>query len=153
MLGKHKREYGVFRRNSTSDTLEPVLDHQDLFKHYFEARFEPLPHATTKTSSVLDHQAQSDDSDNQESEWGGLSDDGHPLSVEVVDHADTATTEPEDVQISDLKSFMVGLMKTWLLFPLTDIPYRVLSLLEKYVKIRKAALPRLWKRTTLKHST
>ena len=123
MLGKRKRDSAVLRRSLTSNTTESEPNHQQLFKQYFESRFEPLPEEQLGTPSLIEEESQSDDSELKELEWDGFSDTENSITgVEVVDHAKKSTTEADDHQPTGFKSFMASFLAAQILLFLTISP-------------------------------
>lgn len=121
MLGKRKREVVVATRETSqrsSDderpTAIPSIDGRDVFRKYFESTFEPLPKSQTGTPSLLEDDAISPSlSEDEESEWEGLSESGkeQQTAVEVVElPAATTTEEADDVELQrqQYKTFMVS---------------------------------------------
>jgi hypothetical protein len=111
-LGKRKRECIVIRKEEP--VANPEYDrstHQDLFKEYFESRFQPLPEEQLESGQVSreDSVDKNDDSSSEESDWEGLSDDG-PTSpmIQIVDHGSLAYTQTSDNSSVEQKSFMVS---------------------------------------------
>ena len=110
MLGKRKRDKTVIRRKETEQDSDSGTDHQQLFRHYFETRFNPLPEPESHTSSLLEEDA-SEEVDSQESEWEGFSEynDDSPPIVEVVEHSKPTVTDLDFTRRTQLKAFMVNL--------------------------------------------
>ena len=108
MLGKRKRDKTVTRRNETEQDSDSGTDHQQLFRHYFESRFDPLPETESQTPS-LSEEAASEETDSHESEWEGFSEDhdDSPPIVEVVEHSKPTVTDLDFTRRSQLRSFMV----------------------------------------------
>ncbi|KAH8603161.1 hypothetical protein B0O99DRAFT_680118 [Bisporella sp. PMI_857] len=79
-LGKRKRRIPPAARNEEDDTAK--LHAQEVFRRHFEAHFQPIPEAK---KVVGDIKKVSDD-ESEESEWGGISEDGD--DVQVVEHTD-----------------------------------------------------------------
>jgi hypothetical protein len=92
------------------DTSTNESDHQDLFKKYFESRFEPLAEPKPEFSSpVEDPESEKDDGGSEESEWEGLSE-NTPQSpaVQVVVHSKHTMAESDDLTLSEYRSFMAS---------------------------------------------
>lgn len=123
MPGKRKREVIPLRRANVEEPAETPTEHQKLFRRYFESRFEPLSEVNIRTPSLLDA-SESVDSDAEDSEWEGFPEDGNSLpKVEVVELSKPGNGLPEsdDIERSELKSFMVSLCIVWQSFSLTKI--------------------------------
>lgn len=110
MIGKRKRETTVFHREEQASAATSDRPRAELFRKYFEARFEPLPQSTTTTSNPAKNESQESietDEQSEDSSWEGLPEDASPPRVDVVEH------QSQDVSIKDLerpfefKSFMV----------------------------------------------
>jgi hypothetical protein len=101
-----------------------VIDAQEIFRRHFEAQFKPLPVvAPVRVAPALKEDQEDDISDEEESEWDGISEeDGevNPYSarfilctltpvddnkVEIIDHAST-TLQTSTMSKSELKKFM-----------------------------------------------
>ena len=116
MLGKRKRELAVApRQTPRSQKEEESVDdssaaNNDVFRHYFESTFEPLPHTENDTLSVSEDEEQSARSSEEESDWEGLSDPVTAVStVQVVEHkvARLEEDENDEQQRQRYKEFMV----------------------------------------------
>ena len=110
MLGKRKRDHATVRRVQLQEQ-EVVQsgsdqDAADVFKKYFESRFEPLD-VTVSTPDTAHPEALDDDSTADESAWSGIEDgETSGTEVEVVQHATLSrTTAGNDVR-SEYKTFM-----------------------------------------------
>ena len=113
MLGKRKREIVLMRGRKEEESTESQSDHHQLFRQYFESRFEPLPEEEAQTPCLID-ESDRDSDDSEESEWEGFSEEEHTSpAVQVVEHAKPATADSDDVQRSELKAFMASLMLLW----------------------------------------
>lgn len=113
MVGKRKREYSVVNRDdatasSGSGQAAPSNAAQDVFRRYFEARFEPIeqPGQSPPTQELASDSSETGSSD-AESEWDGLSgEDESDAGVEVVDYARADRADgPVDKKIR--QAFMV----------------------------------------------
>lgn len=129
MIGKRKREVTVVSReeaDSDSDSEPPVSSAaaHDVFRNFFESRFEPLEPvqrpAREEDSSVERHIEQdkledtSEDASEEDSEkeWSGISEDGGEedsgqQAVEVVEFTDVRNPNEDILDKRVLKSFMV----------------------------------------------
>ena len=108
MLGKRKRRApesgntGVRGQSDGSDTSE--LDAQEIFRRHFETQFKPLPNAQPASRLPVE---ESDDDSEEESDWGGISDD-QETEVQVVEHTE-AQARTAAMSKEELKAFMVCL--------------------------------------------
>ncbi len=110
MSGKRKRENVVMQQGDLREATEGQLDHQQVFRQYFESRFEPLLDGEVPTSNLAE-ESEVDDGDSGGSEWQGFSEDDHYSSpvVEVIEHGKpNITDDSEVVRRSEAKSFMVS---------------------------------------------
>jgi hypothetical protein len=128
MLGKRKREVTVARRepvvHEELDTQASPVQSHDLFRKYFEAKFNPLAgHQIDTVHSVDDNDEgiSSDEDDDEldeedigdsesvDSEWSGISE--HAVEVpivEVIDYGQHSGTLNNGLNAKALqKSFMV----------------------------------------------
>jgi len=91
MLGKRKRNLEIVARESLrNEAFHQTSDNptqRDVFRHYFESHFEPLPQSPPSlTLSEEKEQIEEDDSC-EESDWSGFEDEREPAhAVEVVEH-------------------------------------------------------------------
>lgn len=104
-LGKRKRQAPETvqhdLRESSEDCGSSEVDAQELFRQHFEARFKPLP-VVKKAEKVVEVP---EDEIEQESDWGGISEDGEG-GVQVVEHTD-AQARMALMSKEELKAFMV----------------------------------------------
>lgn len=118
MLGKRKRDVAVVRRQSGSSpeqeravSPDGSADEQDIFRRYFESTFEPLPETEIlKPSGHNAEEEESEVSDQNDSDWEGLSETGtYGKAIQVVEHqsARTPSDDREDER-KQYKSFMVS---------------------------------------------
>jgi hypothetical protein len=112
MIGKRKRETRrITRTDQTSSSTTLGSPDLNIFKKYFETRFEPLQGETTKE---VGSPRTSDDLDTSSdaaslSDWDGLSS-GEPIPpVEVVEHGKESIDLVDQVQ--QAKAFMVCLVQ------------------------------------------
>lgn len=119
MPGKRKRETAVISRTTEEGEnreLSPDVaeSSHDIFRRYFENRFEPLepfpdkgPPSTQPTTAMSEDEDEDEDAD---SEWDGISDENDDSpQVEVVEH--TGSRNVTDNMLVDKKArkaFMVG---------------------------------------------
>ncbi|KAL2752473.1 hypothetical protein ACRALDRAFT_1072402 [Sodiomyces alcalophilus JCM 7366] len=99
-----------------SRNTEPTISEEEaqaIFRRHFEAQFKPLPEQPKSKIPVVDHDAATDaDETDDDSEWGGISDeedgdDRSEQSVEVVDHTSSITLDPTaSMSKRELKAFM-----------------------------------------------
>ena len=118
MLGKRKRDVAVARRQNESSleqgqTISPdgSDNDQDVFRRYFESTFEPLPESEkVKPSSHDSDEEENEVSDEIESDWEGLSEDGaNVTAIQVVEHKTAPTTsDRREDERQQYKSFMVS---------------------------------------------
>lgn len=93
---------------------EPSLDclqhpHRDLFRHYFESRFEPL----TRTFKYADQSAENPNHSSRSSspsEWEGFSDDVTIPQVDVVEYEEREKSSHVQSDRQCGKGFMVELL-------------------------------------------
>lgn len=119
MLGKRKRELAVAPRRTSptqgdgdSDADSPIED-QEIFRRYFEATFEPLPHNENGISQAVEVEEQTGQSLDEESDWEGLSDAGNEITtVQIVEHKtvhqDHDPGDDDERQRQQYKQFMVS---------------------------------------------
>jgi hypothetical protein len=112
MIGKRKRETRrITRTDEASSSTTPRPPDLDIFKQYFETRFESLEGESTKEDGSSRN---SDDLDTSSdaaslSDWDGLSS-GEPIPpVEVIEHGKESTDVID--HIHQPKAFMVRLAK------------------------------------------
>ena len=112
MLGKRKRDHAAIPRESlheieVHEATKPVLV-TDLFRQYFEAKFEPLPPETSlPRKSIADEDELEKESLSETSDWSGFTD--NDISVEevpVVEHAVVPEASAESGALEG-KYFMV----------------------------------------------
>ncbi|RVX68125.1 hypothetical protein B0A52_08266 [Exophiala mesophila] len=118
MLGKRKRDVAVARRQNESSleqgqTISPdgSDNDQDVFRRYFESTFEPLPESEkVKPSSHDSDEEENEVSDEIESDWEGLSEDGaNVTAIQVVEHKTAPTTsDRREDERQQYKSFMTS---------------------------------------------
>jgi hypothetical protein len=102
-LGKRKRRPVEATNNEAHNTSESFNhDTQEIFRKHFEAQFKPLPAAKIPVKVVEEI---SEDVSEEESEWGGISDE-EGVSVQVIEHTD-AETRMAAMSKEQLKAFMV----------------------------------------------
>jgi hypothetical protein len=83
-----------------------VIDAQEIFRRHFEAQFKPLPVvAPVRVAPALKEDQEDDISDEEESEWDGISEEDDDNKVEIIDHAST-TLQTSTMSKSELKKFM-----------------------------------------------
>lgn len=114
-LGKRKRarpqEQISFEppRKSQKDE-DDTRSLQDIFRQQFESKFRPL--SISKTGNPAENSLEdlnSSESDDDEEEWEGFSEDEKP-PVEVVEHTDTSSRRQIQAGLhrKELKAFMVS---------------------------------------------
>ena len=105
MLGKRKRQsVDMSRRTREGDSDasdSPELDAQEIFRRHFEAQFKPLPEVKKPIKYV---EELPEDESEEESEWGGITDEED--GVQVVEHTD-AQARTAAMSKEELKKFMV----------------------------------------------
>jgi len=112
MLGKRKRGHAAVPRQSLHDVeAEEVTNTSnalDLFKQYFEAKFEPLlQEPGLQQASSTDEDGFEEKGQSETSDWSGLTENDTGVDeVQVIEHTvvSGATAEPG---ASEGKSFMV----------------------------------------------
>jgi hypothetical protein len=111
MIGKRKRATEVVKRveKASPGKAGPTND-QDLFRQYFETRFEPLPEVSKRSNLVdvlIDGDTESDNTDT--SDWGGLSDQETSPPIEIIEYGvnDESLRANDDLQHA--KAFMVSI--------------------------------------------
>lgn len=120
MLGKRKRDVTVVKRplqtRSAIDehTSQPQSDAREVFKHYFEAQFEPLTDLALSTSSLTESKADGDqqdrsDGESETSQWSGIVDaETASGAVEVTKHELVTESEDASIDSTEVKTFMVS---------------------------------------------
>lgn len=117
MIGKRKRETVVASRSTKSDdpspSPPPADNAQDIFRKYFEARFEPLDLPSRPAQGSDPQEDDEDDNDSEasasgEEDWEGVSEDEpEDDKVEVIEYKD-ARLEPDAIMDKKArKAFMV----------------------------------------------
>jgi hypothetical protein len=121
MLGKRKRELAVAPRQTSptqgdgASGAESPIEDQDVFRRYFEATFEPLPHDENEMSQAEEVEEQTGQSPDEESAWEGLSDAGNEITtVQIVEHKSfhqghDPDGDDDERQRQQYKQFMVSL--------------------------------------------
>ena len=110
MLGKRKRTVMPMRHSEIEEISENQKDHRQLFRQYFESRFEPLSETEVPTPSLIE-ESDLEDSESEEPEWQGFSEEGQRSSpsIEVVEHGNPSMSDgSDDVSRSEAKSFMAS---------------------------------------------
>lgn len=107
-------------------------DEQDVFRRYFESTFKPLPETEIlKPSSHGSEEEENEVSDQNDSDWEGLSETGtYGTAIQVVEHQSARTTsdDREDERKQQYKSFMVSRLLLTLV---------IVSRVERYVQSSK----------------
>ena len=115
MLGKRKRRGREITKKESREESEGSdasgLDAQEIFRRHFEAQFKPLPVARQPSKPTGEDSA---DGSEEESDWGGISD-NEETEVQVVEHTE-AQARTAAMSKEELKSFMVFLQ-----FPLLHL--------------------------------
>ena len=106
-LGKRKRvpraELARSPSPSSGSDDDSEGEHlQDIFRRAFEAKFKPLP-TEPKKAKIEGTPVQEDESEEEESDWSGISD--HENDVQVVEYHDTQH-ELDDTERAEMKAFM-----------------------------------------------
>lgn len=121
MPGKRKRDTTVVSRTVEEEDREPSPDvadsSHDIFRRYFESRFEPLEPIPVKNSqssqstTAINEDEDEDENEDTDSEWDGISEENDDSpQVEVVEHMDTRNmTDNMLVDKKSRKAFMVRL--------------------------------------------
>ncbi|KAE8382077.1 hypothetical protein BDV26DRAFT_38300 [Aspergillus bertholletiae] len=117
MIGKRKRHTHVVSSSTTSEDDEATAtttndsSSHDIFRKFFEAQFQPLeaPEAriTCAQGSNDEHDTDEYEESEPESEWTGVSEDGHN-EVEVVEHHDVSALAKESTDKRARKAFMTA---------------------------------------------
>jgi hypothetical protein len=111
MIGKRKRETRRIIRSDEASSLNTLQSPDlDIFRRYFEIRFEPLQEACTKeagSSRTGDDLDASSDAASL-SDWDGLPGEGPVPPVEIIEHGKESTHLTDHVQ--QPKAFMVRLV-------------------------------------------
>lgn len=110
MLGKRKRTAMPMRPNKMKEPSENQTDHRQLFRQYFESRFQPLSEAEVPTPSLIEG-SDLEDSESGESEWQGFSEDCRRSSpsIQVIEHGRPSMSDDADnVHRSEARSFMAS---------------------------------------------
>lgn len=102
MLGKRKRS----ALNNAMASSASQADLQEIFKRHFEAQFQPLPDQQPLVASKQPTEADLV-SDEENSDWDGISTDGEALSIEVVEYTAPTKAERAELPKEELKGFMV----------------------------------------------
>ena len=111
MLGKRKRDHAAVPRQSLHeievDEATNTTNATDLFKQYFEAKFEPLPQEPPlPLASTADGDNSEDESQSETSDWRGfIEDDTSVEEVRVIEHTVTSD-ETAESRTSEGKFFM-----------------------------------------------
>ncbi|KAJ1704939.1 hypothetical protein F9C07_2102545 [Aspergillus flavus] len=119
MIGKRKRDTHVVSRSTTSEEDEATTtttndsSSHDIFRKFFEAQFQPLEvpetHITCAQGSDDEHGTNESEESEPESEWNGVSEDGHEENkVEVVEHHDLSAVAKESMDKRARKAFMTA---------------------------------------------
>ncbi|KAL2219813.1 hypothetical protein M432DRAFT_280942 [Thermoascus aurantiacus ATCC 26904] len=118
MPGKRKRDTTVVSRTVEEEDREPSPDvadsSHDIFRRYFESRFEPLEPIPVKNSqssqstTAINEDEDEDENEDTDSEWDGISEENDDSpQVEVVEHMDTRNmTDNMLVDKKSRKAFM-----------------------------------------------
>ncbi|KNG83064.1 hypothetical protein ANOM_007582 [Aspergillus nomiae NRRL 13137] len=117
MIGKRKRDTHVVSRSTTSEDDEATTtsandsSSHDIFRKFFEAQFQPLEVPETRTTCAQgsddEHSTDEFEESEPESEWSGVSEDGHG-NVEVVEHHDLSAVAKEPMDKRARKAFMTA---------------------------------------------
>ena len=134
MLGKRKRN--CYARTCVTarsrEVSENQKDHRQLFRQYFESRFEPLSETEVPTPSLIE-ESDLEDSESEESEWQGFSEDRQRSSpsIEVVEHGNPSMSDDSD-DVSRSEANRSWQVPNFLALSLADSPpFRARSLLER----------------------
>ena len=112
MLGKRKRDHAAVPRQSLHEVeVEEVTNTSnalDLFKQYFEAKFEPLlQEPVLQKASSADEDGFEEEGQSEASDWGGFAEnDTRVDEVRVIEHAVVSEAMAES-GASEGKYFMV----------------------------------------------
>ncbi len=94
----------LLKRKESTDTLPDIdpEDAQSIFQRHFEAQFAPLSPPPQREV------AQVETDEEEDSEWGGLSDGENDSSkVQIIDHTGPAPRSTSTMSKRELKEFMV----------------------------------------------
>jgi len=100
-LGKRKRR-AVAPTTTATEDIAAAEHAQEVFRRHFEAQFQPLPEV--KKPKVVAQENDVNAEEEEESEWGGISEDEN--DVRIVEHTD-AYARMAAMSKEQLKSFMV----------------------------------------------
>ena len=107
MIGKRKRESAVTHRLESLDEVQSSATGTDIFRKYFESRFEPLGGEEAPTLSLIEQPTGSETDGTTGSEWSGLSDEDEPdLPVQVVVHSKPDDGDAKASRSAEFRSFM-----------------------------------------------
>jgi hypothetical protein len=117
MLGKRKRDHAAVPRKSLQEIefeeAANTTNGTDLFRQYFEAKFEPLPQETLIVQAAnADEDEVGDDSQSEASDWSGFTEkDTGVEEVRVIEHTVVSEVTAES-GASEGKYFMVRSIQT-----------------------------------------
>ena len=112
MLGKRKRDHAAVPRKSLHEIevgeATNTVNTTDMFREYFEAKFEPLPPETPlPRKSIAEEDELEDESLSETSDWSGFTEnDTRVEEVRVIEHA-VVTEASAELGASEGKYFMV----------------------------------------------
>ena len=112
MLGKRKREAVAVARDTqlrqpTAYEVEEEYPPDEIFRKYFEAKFEPLPDSGLKALQVPDGVDSETSDEEADSDWSGFSDEASETRVEIIEHSSSKRSTDDHGDKVELRSFMV----------------------------------------------
>jgi len=164
MPGKRKRDAAVVSRKADETTEQAGFeidetDTQNIFRKYFEAKFEPLPEREPQPPSPStddedkdedeDEDEDEDDDNDDGSEWDGiLGDDGVATEVKIIEHRTVSDVKGETLDKSVSRRFMVRTSTPDLLMPLTNPLERAPNPPNQETQARESAKSQINRKTT-----
>jgi hypothetical protein len=107
MSRKRKRDATVVRRGEEALEGSSTVDGHDIFRQYFESRFEPLPEL--RSTTTLEENTESELEVVDDSDWSGFSDDGRSSpKAQVIEYSEQAEAENGTSRSTEFKAFMVS---------------------------------------------
>ena len=116
MIGKRKGDLVSSARpapesngSSGAVTEHPNGTSEEIFRRYFEARFEPLPDVALTIGQSTATTESGDDDAHSYSDWSGISDNEGDTRIPLIEHSSSAQPAYTDGDKVELRSFMVSL--------------------------------------------